>query len=178
MRRLWLVLLLCACSGSSDNEVDGSVLGYSLNARDALYLVHNGRQLVVISDQDNTCRKLVSQTLSGQAHLLELYLWNAGSTDPTSLVEGTYEVADNGTASLESEVFFGVGPGCDASARWFGASGGLVILLNAGLTEPGERSQVAFRINFGNELLAGHADALYCEVPQTGTIPCVHEAGP
>jgi hypothetical protein len=178
MRGLCLGLLLCACSGSSDNEVDGSVLGYSLTARDALYLVHNGRQMVLISDQDNTCRKLVSQTLSGQVHLLELYLWNAASTDPTSLVEGTYEVAGNGTASLESQVFFGVGPGCDASARWFGASGGQVILLHAGLTEPGERSQVAFRIGFGSEVLAGHADAAYCEVPQTGTLSCVHEGTP
>lgn len=177
MRRLWLVLLLCACSGSSDNEVDGSVLGYSLNARDALFLVHNGRQMVVISDQDNTCRKLVTQTLSGEIRLLEMYLWNAASTDPTALVEGTYEMADV-AASLESQAFFGVGPGCDPSARWFGASGGRVILLHAGLTEPGERTQVAFRIGFGDEVLAGHADAAYCEVPQTGTIPCVNEGGP
>jgi len=105
MRRLWLGLLLCACSGSSDNQVDGTVQGFSLSARDALYFVHNGRQLFVVSDQDDTCRKLTRQTVPGEIHLLEMYLWNATSTDPTSLVEGTYEVADDGTTSLESQAF-------------------------------------------------------------------------
>jgi hypothetical protein len=176
MRRLWLGLLLCACSGSSDNEVDGSVLGFSLTARDALYFVHNNRQLVVISDQDNTCRKLTRQTVSGEIHLLELYLWNLSSTDPTSLVEGTYEVADDNTSSLESQGYFGAASGCDTlSTRWFRAGSGRVILLNAGLPAPGERSQVAFRLGFGDEVLSGHADAAYCDLPATGPIGCINE---
>jgi hypothetical protein len=174
MRRLWLGLLLCACSGSSDNEVDGTVLGFSLNARDALYLVHNGRQVFVVSDQDNTCRKLASQSLGGQVRLLELYLWNPTSTDPATLVEGTYDVA-NDSASLDAHAFFGVGSGCGNGVRWFGASSGRVILIQAGIPEPGDRSQVAFLLEFGNEQLAGHADAAYCELPQTGTIPCIFE---
>src|SRR5215475_6852289 len=177
MRGIWLGLLLCACSGSSDNEVDGTVLGFSLSARDAVFFVHNGRQLVVISDQDNTCRKLTSQTISGQIHLLELYLWNASSVDPTSLVEGTYEVADDGTASLESQAYFGVGSSCSSATRWFRAGAGRVILIHAGLAEPGERAQVAFRLAFGDEVLAGHADASYCALPETGAIPCINEGG-
>ena len=72
MRRVWLGLLLCACSGSSDNEVDGTVPGFSFDARDSLYFVHNGRQLLVVSDQDNTCRKLVTGSIGGEVHLLEL----------------------------------------------------------------------------------------------------------
>ena len=175
MRRLYLVLLLCACSGSSDNQVDGSVLGNSLDARDAVYFVHGGRQLVVISDQDNTCRNLTHQTITGKINLLEMSLWNASSADPTSLIEGTYEVADNGSASLESQVYFGTSSGCGLNTTWFRASAGRVILINAGLPDPGERAQVAFRINFGDEVLAGHADAAYCALPTTGTIPCINE---
>jgi len=180
MRRLWLGLLLCACSGSSDNEVDGSVMGISLTARDAIYFVHNGRQLFVVSDQDALCRKFSRGSFTGGIHLLEMYLWNATSSDPTTLIEGTYDVTTNGTTSFGSQPYLGVAGGCSPGTTpiWFTADSGRVILLHAGLIEPGERSQVAFRINFGNELLAGHADALYCEVPQTGTIPCVHEAGP
>ena len=175
MRRLYLVLLLCACSGSSDNQVDGSVLGNSLDARDAVYFVHGGRQLVVISDQDNTCRNLTHQTITGKINLLEMSLWNASSADPTSLIEGTYEVADNGSASLESQVYFGTSSGCGPNTTWYRASAGRVILINAGLPDPGERAQVAFRINFGDEVLAGHADAAYCALPTTGTIPCINE---
>ena len=175
MRRLYLVLLLCGCSGSSDNQVDGSVLGYSLNARDAVYFVHGGRQLVVVSDQDDTCRKLTRQTFTGEINLLEMYLWNTSAPDPTSLIEGTYEVADNGSASLESQVYFGTSSGCGLNTTWFRASAGRVILINAGLPDPGERAQVAFRINFGDEVLAGHADAAYCALPTTGTIPCINE---
>lgn len=180
MRRLCLVLLLCSCSGSSDNQVDGSVLGNSLNARDAVYFVHGGRQLFVISDQDDTCRNLTRQTFSGEISLLEVYLWNASSSDPTSLIEGTYEVADDGSTALESQVYFGTGTGCGPDKPWYGASAGRVILIHAGLTEPGQRAQVAFRINFGDDVLAGHADAAYCALPETGGIPCIHEgtAGP
>ena len=174
MRRLYLVLLLCGCSGSSDNQVDGSVLGNSLDARDAVYFVHGGRQLVVISDEDNTCRNLTRQTITGKINLLEMSLWNASSADPTSLIEGTYEVAD-GSASLESLVYFGTSSGCGLNTTWFRASAGRVILINAGLPDPGERAQVAFRINFGDEVLAGHADAAYCALPTTGTIPCINE---
>ena len=176
MRRLWLGLLLCACSGSSDNQVDGTVQGFALSARDALYFVHNGRQLFVVSDQDDTCRKLTRQTVAGEIHLLEMYLWNATSTDPTSLVEGTYEVADDGTTSLESQAFFGVGTECSlTTTRWFPAASGRVILLNAGLTAPGERSQIAFRLGFGADLLTGHADATYCPLPTSGPIGCIRE---
>jgi len=175
MRRLYLVLLLCGCSGSSDNQVDGSVLGYSLNARDAVYFVHGGRQLVVVSDQDDTCRKLTRQTFTGEINLLEMY---TSAPDPTSLIEGTYEVADNGSTSLESQAYFGTGTGCGPSLRWFRATTGRVILIHAGLPEPGERAQVAFRINFGDDVLAGHADAAYCALPTTGTIPCVNEGTP
>jgi hypothetical protein len=176
MRRLWLGLLLCACSGSSDNEVDGSVQGYSLSARDALYLVHNGRRLVVISDQDDTCRKLGRQTLTGDVRLLEIYLWDASTNDPGTLAEGTYVVADDGSDSLESQVFFGVNRGCaPENIRWFAAGRGQVILLHSGDNLPGERTQIAFRLNFGDELLAGHADAVYCGLPSTGAIGCIAE---
>jgi len=178
MRWLWLGLLLCACSGSSDNEVDGSVMGFSLDARDAVFLVHNGRQVVVISSQDNTCRKLATGTMGGEIRLLEMYLWNAASNPQTALVEGTYEVADNGSTALESQAYLGVGPGCSNFGRWFAASAGRVILLHAGATEPGERSQVAFRLAYGDEVLAGHADAAYCEVPQTGEVLCVNDGVP
>ena len=176
MRRLWLGLLLCCCSGSSDNEVDGTVQGFSLSARDALYFAHGGRQLVVLSDQDDTCRKLSRQTVSGEIHLLEMYLWNASSTDPTALVEGTYEVADDGTSSLESQAHFGVGTECSLSTtRWFPAGTGRVILIHAGLLEPGERSQIAFRLQFGGDVLTGHADATYCPLPAPGTSGCIRE---
>jgi hypothetical protein len=177
MRRLWLGLLLCACSGSSDNEVDGSVLGNSLSARDALYFLHAGRQLVVISDQDDTCRKLTRQTVSGEIHLLEIYLWDASSAEPTTLVEGTY-VAGDSTASLESEVYFSAGRACSADTTRYRASSGQVILIHSGANEPGERTQVAFRLNFGNNLLAGHADAVYCPLPPTGPIGCINEPQP
>jgi hypothetical protein len=171
MRRLWLGLLLCACSGSSDNEVDGSVLGNSLSARDALYFLHAGRQLVVISDQDDTCRKLTRQTVSGEIHLLQLYLWDASSA------EGTYLAGDS-SATLESEVYFSVGRGCTSATTRFRASSGEVILIHSGANEPGERTQVAFRINFGSNLLAGHADAAYCALPPTDAIECINEPQP
>jgi hypothetical protein len=177
MRRLWLGLLLCACSGSSDNEVDGSVLGNSLSARDALFFQHAGRQLVVISDQDDTCRKLSRQTVSGEIHLLQLYLWDATSAVPTTLAEGTY-IAGDSTASLESEVYFSIGKGCTSGTTRYRASTGQVILIHSGANEPGERTQVAFRVNFGNSLLAGHADAVYCDLPPTGTIGCINEPEP
>ncbi|HZW88367.1 MAG TPA: hypothetical protein VFF12_04755 [Myxococcaceae bacterium] len=177
MRRLWLGLLLCACSGSSDNEVDGSVLGNSLSARDALFFQHAGRQLVVISDQDDTCRKLTRGTVSGELHLLELYLWDATAPGPTMLTEGTY-VAGDSSASLESEVYLSVGRSCTAGTTRFRASSGQVILIHSGANEPGERTQVAFRLNFGNDLLAGHADAVYCPLPATGPIGCIDEPEP
>ena len=177
MRQLWLGLLLCACSGSSDNEVEGSVLGNSLTARDAIFFVHNGRQLVVVSNQDATCRQLKSQTITGDVRLLEMYLWNAGSPEPANLVEGTYEV--DGTVSLESEAYFGAGRGCNAgTTRWFRAGTGRVILIHAGFPEPGERAGVAFRLNFGDEVLTGHADASYCDLPETGLIGCINEGPP
>ena len=176
MRRLWLGLLLCACSGSSDNSVDGAVQGFSLSARDALYFVHGEKQLFVVSDQDDTCRKLTRQTVPGEIHLLEMYLWNATSPDPTALVEGTYEVADDGTTSLESQVHFGVGTECRlTTTRWFPASSGRVILTHAGLAHSGERSQIAFRLEFVGDLLTGHADATYCPLPATGAIGCIRE---
>ena len=175
MRRLWLGLLLCACSGSSDNEVDGSVAGFSLSARDAVFFQHNGRQLVVISDQDDICRKLDRQTI-GEIHLLEVYLWDASTTNGATLAEGTYVVAGNGSNSLESQAYFGVASSCASfSIAWFRAGSGQVILLHSGANEPGERTQVAFRLNFGNELLAGHADAIYCGLPSTGAIGCIQE---
>lgn len=177
MRRWWLGLLLCACSGSSDNEVEGSVLGVSLTARDAIFFVHNGRQLVVVSNQDDSCRKLTNQTITGDVRLLEMYLWNASSSDPSTLLEGTYEV--DGSTSLESQAYFGIGNGCNAgTTRWFGASAGRVILVHAGLAEPGERNQVAFRLNFGDDVLTGHADASYCNLPETGSIGCINEGLP
>lgn len=175
MRRLCLVLLLCGCSGSSDNQVDGSVLGNSLNARDAVYFVHGGRQLLVISDQDDTCRKLTRGSFTGEVGLLEMYLWDLNAPDPTSLIEGTYQVADDGSTALESQVYFGTGTGCGPGKPWYRASSGRVILIHAGLTEPGERAQVAFRINFGDDVLAGHADAVYCALPTTGALPCINE---
>ena len=175
MRRLWLGLLLCACSGSSDNEVDGTVPGFSFDARDSLYFVHNGRQILVVSDQDNTCRRLTSHTMSGQVHLLELYLWNASAPDPTLLVEGSYEVDDD-TVSLESQAYFGSGSSCSPDSRWFRAGAGRVIVIRAGDAAPGEREQVAFRLDFGNQIIVtGHADATFCSIPDTGPIPCINE---
>jgi len=176
MRRLWLGLLLCACSGSSDNEVDGSVVGISLTARHAIYSVHIGRQLFVIADQDDMCRKLSRGSISGEIHLLQMYLWNTSSTKLTDLVEGTYDVTKDPTASLESQVYLGVGtcsPG--TTALRFMADSGRVILLHAGLTEPGERSQVALRVGFGNDVLTGHADAVYCPLADTGPMACINE---
>ena len=176
MRGIWLGLLLCACSGSSDNEVDGSVAGFSLSARDAIFFQHNGRQLVVISNQDDICRKLDRQTL-GEVHLLELHLWDASTTDGGTLAEGTYVVSgDASNPSLQSQVYFGVASSCAPfSIAWFRAASGQVILLHSGANQPGERTQVAFRLNFGNELLAGHADAVYCRLPSTGSIGCIQE---
>ena len=176
MRRLWLGLLLCACSGSSDNSVDGTVQGASLSARDALYFVHGGKQLFVVSDQDDTCRKLTRQAVPGEIHLLEMYLWNATSPDPTALFEGTYAVADDGTTALESQAHFGVGTECSlTTTRWFPSTSGRVILIGAGLAQPGERSQIAFRLDFAGDLLTGHADATYCPLPATGAIGCIRE---
>jgi len=175
MRRLWLGLLLCACSGSSDNEVDGTVMGFSLSARDAVFFQHNGRQLVVISNQDDICRKLDRQTI-GAIHVLELYLWDTRTTDGGTLAEGTYVVGGGGSNLLESDAYFGVAASCAPfSISWFHAGNGQVILLHSGANQPGERTQVAFRINFGNELLAGHADAVYCGLPSTGSIGCIQE---
>ena len=175
MRQVWLGLLLVACSGSSDNDVEGSVPGFSFDARDAIFFVHNGRQLVVVSDQDNSCRKLMSGTLGGEIHLLEMYLWNENSTDPTTLIEGTYEV-DSSSVSLESQAYFGSSTSCSPDTRWFRAGGGRVILLHAGEAAPGERAQVAFRLDFGNNVfVTGRADAAYCNLPDTGTLPCINE---
>lgn len=175
MRRLWLGLLLCCCSGSSDNEVNGAVLGNSLTARDAVYFVHNGRRLVVISDQDDTCRKLTRHTITSEIRLLELYLLDASTTDPETLVEGTYVVDDDGSNALESRAYFSVARGCQGSVLWFGAGSGQVILLHSGADLPGERTQVAFRLIFGGDLLAGHADAVYCSLPSSGAIGCINE---
>jgi hypothetical protein len=176
MRRVWLGLLLCACSGSSDNEVDATVPGFAFDARDALFFVHNGRQLVVVSDQDNTCRKLTTRTIGGQIHLLEMYIWNATAADPTSLIEGTYDVDNTGTLTLESQGYFATGTGCSPDTRWFRAGAGRVIVIRAGDAAPGEREQVAFRLDFGdNVIVTGHADATFCNIPDTGVIPCINE---